>query len=86
MGISDCLFSLNVSFVLTEHVSEPEREIFLHGKEGSFMSYSEPLVILENICEARAMTRDERRARALQGGLELLTEPSLEIKTKNLRE
>lgn len=68
---------MNITFVLTQHVREPDGEIFLHGEECGFVSYSEPLVVLENICKARAVTRGVGRARALQRRLKLLPKPNL---------
>lgn len=78
---------INATF--TQHPGEPDGQILLHGHQSGFMSHCQPLVVLEDICEARAMPLCQRAARAPgahQGGVEFLPEPYLETrKVENMR-
>lgn len=72
----------------TQHASEPDGQILLHGHEGGFVSHCQPLVVLEDICEAGAMPLRQWAARApgaQQGGVELLTKPYLEKRKEEMR-
>lgn len=66
---------------LTQHASEPDGQVLLHGHQRSLVSDSQPLVVLEDICKAGTVPLCQRAARtsgAQQGGIKLLAEPHLE--------
>lgn len=67
----------------TQHASEPDGQVFLHWHQGGLVPHSQPLVILEDVCEAGAVPLGEgaaRAPRAEQGGIELLPEPNLQTR------
>lgn len=39
----------------TQHAGEPDGQILLHGHQGGLVSHCQPLVILEDVCEAGAV-------------------------------
>lgn len=43
------------SHLISQHAGEPDGQIFLHGHQGGLMSHCQPLVILEDVCQARAV-------------------------------
>lgn len=43
-----------IYLLLTENVSEPQGQVFLHGQQAGFMSTGQPLVVLLHVCEAGA--------------------------------
>lgn len=66
--------------LLTQHASEPNGQVLLHWHQCGLVSHSQPLIILEDICEARAVSLCQRAARALgtqQRGIKLLSKPAL---------
>ena len=40
----------------TEHAGQPDGEVLLHGYQGGLVSHGQPLVILEDIGKARAVS------------------------------
>lgn len=70
----------------TQHATEPDGQVLLHGDQRGLVTDRQPLVILENVGEAGAVPLSQRAAGApgtQQGGVELLAEPNLENKIKS---
>lgn len=45
----------DIELVLTQHASEPDGQILLHGHQRGLVPHRQPLVILEDVCEAGAV-------------------------------
>lgn len=68
------------SHLLPQHAAEPNGQILLHGHQGGLMPHCQPLVILENVCQAGTVSLGQRAAGAPwahRRGVKLLAEPNL---------
>lgn len=68
---------------LTQHAGEPDGQVLLHGHQRGLVPHRQPLVILEDIGQARAVPLCQGAAGtsgAQQWGVEPLAEPYLDIR------
>lgn len=66
--------------LLTQHAREPDGQVLLHGHQRGLVPHRQPLVILEDVSQARAVPLGQRAAGAPgaeQWGVEPLAEPYL---------
>lgn len=68
--------------VLTKYAREPDGQVLLHGHQRGLVPHCQPLVILEDVSQARAVSLCQGAARtsgAEQWGVEPLAEPYLDM-------